>query len=272
MRIAIQGEKGSFHHQAAKKWFHEDISILACNSFHSTFASIESGKADTILVAIENSIYGAINEVHDLLELYRYPIVGEVYLRIRHQLITLPGARPSDIKQIFSHPVALAQCEVFISEHFPNAKRIEYEDTAASVSYIQANKLIENAAIASKVAAEDHNLPILMSDIEDNPANFTRFLVLQPDGEPPIGANKTSLIITTNHAPGALAHALSLFARKDINLVRLQSRPIIGEAWRYRFYIDVEAAGEPLHEILAEIRKTGALTTVLGEYVTGRTY
>jgi prephenate dehydratase len=271
MRVAIQGEIGSFHHQAALLWFESNIDIVQEASFGNVFAALESKKADVAVIAIENSLYGSINEVHDLLEAHRFPIIGEIYLRIKHQLIALPGAIPSVIQQIYSHPVALAQCGQFLEKHYPHATRVEYHDTAASVSFIKEKDDPSIAAIASRVAAEDHSLPILAENIEDNSANFTRFLIVDPNGKPPYNANKASLILTTDHAPGALAHVLSLFAREDINLTKLQSRPIIGEAWRYHFYIDVETASKPLHTIIATIRQTGATVTVLGEYAKGVT-
>lgn len=272
MHVAIQGEVGSFHHQAAQKWFGSNVVILGKDSFRDTFASLASGETSVAVVAIENSIYGSINEVHDLLEAYRYPVVGELYLRIQHQLITLPGVTSDTIEQIYSHPVALAQCGLFLDKYFPHAKRVEYHDTAASVTFIKEENDPTIAAIASRVAANDYNLPILAENIEDDRANFTRFLIIDTKGKTPDNASKASLILTTDHTPGALAHVLSIFAREGINLTKLQSRPIIGEAWRYHFYIDVEAAGEPLHAILAIVRQTGATATVLGEYTIGNTY
>lgn len=272
MRVVIQGEVGSFHHQAAQLWFESDLEIVEEESFSNVFASLENKKADIAVIAIENSLYGSINEVHDRLEVHRFPIIGEIYLRIKHRLITLPDVTPNDIRQIYSHPVALAQCGQFLDKQYPNATRVEYHDTAASVAFIKERNDPSIAAIASRVAAEDYGLPILAENIEDNSANFTRFLVISPTGKTPYNANKASLILTTDHTPGALAHVLSLFAREDVNLTKLQSRPIIGEAWRYHFYIDVEAAGKPLHTIISAVRQTGAVITVLGEYAKGATH
>lgn len=272
MRIAIQGEVGSFHHQAAVQWFGNDVSLFSADTFTEAFAALDSNNADMALVAIENSLYGSINEVLDLIERHRYPIIGEIYLRIQQQLITLPGATTADIKQIYSHPVALAQCQEYLHAHFKNVIQIEYPDTAGSVELIKEKNDPSLAAIAGRIAASNHGLPILAEDIEDNKANFTRFVIIDPNGTPSQSANKSSLVLTSSHTPGSLAHILSIFARAGVNLTKLQSRPIIGDAWKYRFYIDVEVAGAKLHELLAQIRATGAVIDVIGEYVTGKTY
>lgn len=273
MRVIIQGEKGSFHHQAAQLWFHDStIEIQPANTFSDVFAGLSSDSADYALVAVENSLYGSINEVEDLIESFRYPIVGEIYLRIQQQLIGLPGATLEDIKQVYSHPVALAQCAQFLDTHTPNATRVEYHDTAASVRFIKSTNDRSIAAIAGSVAAQNYDLPIIARNVEDDKANFTRFLVIKPQGSVPYGANKSSLAITTNHTPGALAYILTLFAKKEATLTKIQSRPIIGNAWQYRFHIDVAVAGEVLHQLLATIRQTGATVTILGEYIAGETY
>lgn len=271
MRIAIQGESGSFHHQAAKLWFSSDATIMPADTFTDTFALLEHG-ADQAVVAVENTLYGSINETLDLIEQHRYPVVGELYLRIRQQLIGLPGASLQDITRIYSHPVALVQCEQYLDTHFPHAERIEHPDTAGSVRLVAERNDPHVAAIAGQAAAETYNLPIIAKNIEDNKENFTRFLVLNPNGTSPADANKTSLVLTTDHTPGALAHALSVFAKNGSNLTKLQSRPVVGDPWKYRFYVDVEAAGPTLDAQIAEIRQQGCTVTVLGQYKAGRTY
>jgi prephenate dehydratase len=273
MPIAIQGDEGSFHHQAAQEWFGQPVELTTADTFGAVFNALDNHTAQTAVVAVENSLYGSINEVLDLIQAHHYPIVGEIYLRIKQQLIGTPHTAASDIKYVYSHPVALAQCEQYLDAHFPNAQRVEYHDTAASVAFIkQKNGDPAYAAIASAGAAKLHNMPILASNIEDNKANFTRFLVIQPDGTVPKNANKTSLLLTTDHTPGALARVLTLFADANANLTKLQSRPIIGDAWKYRFYIDIEVAGESLHQLLTHVCQTGATVTVLGEYVAGVTH
>lgn len=266
MRIAIQGEDGSFHHQAACEWFGNDVQTVACETFGDVFGALNRFEATGAIVAIENSLYGSINEVYDLIESHHYPIVGEVYLRIEQQLISLPGATASDITHIYSHPVALAQCEHYLDTHFPDAERIEYHDTAASVEFIKKKNEKSMAAIAGRGAAELHDMPVLAKNIEDNKANFTRFLVLGANNQILKDTDKASLVIQTDHTPGALARVLTVFASAGINLTKLQSRPIVGKAWRYRFYIDVEIAGEKLAALLEEIRSDETVVTVLGEY------
>lgn len=267
MKIAIQGELGSFHHEAAQRYYSAPLDIVACESFSEVFGALNRHDADAAVIAIENSLYGSINEVYDLIESHRYPVVGEVYLRVEQQLVGLPGAPLSGVDQVYSHPVALAQCEHFLETNLPNAQQVAYHDTAAAAEYIaqQANPAF--AAIASRAAASLHGLPILRETIEDNKANYTRFMVIEHRKRPiAAAADKASLVVETNHKPGALAKILTIFADAGVNISKLQSRPIIGEVWRYRFYIDVETAGPALHRLLAQCRADSAQVTVLGEY------
>lgn len=272
MNIAIQGEKSSFHDQAARLWFNNDVAIIPCNTFDDVFRALENRSADQAIVAIENTLYGSIDQTLDLIEKHRFTIIGEIFLRIHQQLITLPGATLADITQVYSHPVALAQCDSFLTRYLPDAKRIEYHDTAASVRFIKETGDPSIAAIAGTIAADDYSLPILGRGIEDNKTNLTRFLVIDPNGKVPAHADKSSLSLTTDHSPGALAHILALFARADVNLTKLESRPIIGSSWKYRFHLDVEVAGSRLHSLVAQIQQTGATIAVLGEYRAGKTY
>lgn len=266
MRIAIQGEAGSFHHEAAQKWFGTAVEIVPAETFGDVFATVRRGDAEMAIVAIENSLYGSIDEVPGLIEAYRYPIVGEIYLRIKQQLIALPGASLNQITRVYSHPVALAQCAQYLDEHLPHAERIEYHDTSASVAHIQELNDPTAAAIAGRSAAKLHGLPILAENIEDNKENFTRFLVLNPRGNPGAKTTKASLVLVTSHQPGALAKALSAFAETGANLTKIESRPIIGTPWKYKFYIDIEATAEQFKQASNRIRKDGSAITVLGLY------
>ncbi len=263
MRIAIQGEKASFHDAAARQWFGDDITQVACESFGEVFGVLNRHEADAAVVAIENSLYGGINQVYDLIESHGYPIVGEVHLPVHQQLI---GRRGATITHVYSHPVALAQCADFLDTHYPQAERVEYHDTAGAARFVAETSTDGLAAIATRDAAELYGLDIIAEHIEDNPANFTRFLVLQPGGLPPRGANRTSLVLTTNHTPGALAKVLTVFAELDINLSKLQSRPIVGKPWHYRFYLVLDTAGEPLHQAMRQIEPFVTSSTILGEY------
>lgn len=266
MRIAIQGEIASFHDTAAREWFGGTITPVACDSFSEVFGTLNRHEADAAVIAIENSLYGGINQVYDLIESHGYPIVGEVHLPVHQQLIGTPTAT---ITHVYSHPVALAQCENFLDTHYPQAERIEHPDTAGAARFIKESNNPHYAAIANREAAALHSLPLIAEDIEDNPANFTRFLVIQPRGSAPKDANRTSLVLTTNHTPGALAKVLTILAEHNINLSKLQSRPIVGKPWHYRFYLVLDTAGEPLHTALTDIRPLTTSLTILGEYRSG---
>ena len=263
MRIAIQGDTASFHHAAAITWHGADTAIVPCDSFDEVFGALNRHDAEIGIVAIENSLYGGINRVYDLIESHRYPIVGEIHLPIHQQLIGTPN---QPVTHIYSHPVALAQCQEYLDARYPNAARIEYHDTAAAAAFIKQQNNPNYAAIASREAAALHTMSIIAENIEDNPANFTRFLVIQPNGITPDDANRTSIVITTNHTPGALAAILTIFAQHGINLSKLQSRPIIGEPWRYRFYLVLDAAGDTLRSAVKDISPLTKSLTILGEY------
>lgn len=273
MRVAIQGTAGSFHHQAVKAWFAgNEFSLVPAETFTKAFSLLENGEADVAVLAVENSIHGSLTETLDLIEQHRYPITGELYLRIHQQLIGLRGAPLSKIKYVYSQPVALAQCSNYLAEKLPSATPVDYHDTTASVAYVKQQNDPTIAAVAGIDAAKEYGLFLLAKDIEDNKENFTRFLVIDPSGKVPSRANKSSFVLTTTHLPGSLAHVLTIFARAGVNLTKLQSRPIVGDAWKYRFYIDLEAAGPKLHELLGEVRQTGATVTALGEYASGKTH
>lgn len=263
MRIAIQGDIASFHHVAARQWAGDAVPIVACETFDEVFGALNRHDADIGIVAIENSLYGGINHVYDLIESHRYPIVGEIHVPVHQQLIGTPN---TPITHIYSHPVALAQCQAYLDANYPTAIRVEHHDTAAAVGFAKQQGIPGYAAIAGRQAAEWHAMPIIAADIEDNPANFTRFLVIQPGGAAPHDADRASIVLTTNHTPGALAAVLTLLATHNINLSKLQSRPIIGKPWHYRFYLVLDAAGDQLHTALQDIEPLTESLTILGEY------
>lgn len=180
MRIAIQGEIGSFHEAAAKQWFGEDCIILPQETFKGVFEALKTGRAEAAVVAIENSNYGPIAESLQLLKAYNYPCIGEVSLPVHQQLITLPGVTLATIKKVYSHPVALAQSSEFLDTYLPRVERIQHFDTAAAVRHIKTLGDPAYAAIASQGAAEIYQLPILATDIETDKTNVTRFVILQP--------------------------------------------------------------------------------------------
>lgn len=267
--VAIQGDQASFHDIAATQLFGEGRRVY-CDSFASTFQVVGDGKADVALCAIENSLYGSINEVYDLLLVHNLRITGEIFLRIEQCLIGLPGAKTKDIKKVYSHPVALAQCEAYLDTKLAQVEREEYHDTAASVALIKELNDPSIAAIASREAAELHGLTVLAPSIETNKENYTRFVSLGKT-EPAGPKDKTSLVLELGHEPGTLYAFLGVFARRSINLSKLQSRPIVGKAWHYIFYVDIEAGSDqPLfQEALAELESLDCTPTVLGSYAAG---
>ena len=266
MNIAIQGEAGSFHEQAAYEWFGSNTDIYPCMTFAQEFDAYENGDVDAIVVAVENTIYGSINEVYPLIEDCSAPIIGEVKLQIAQQLIGFEGVNPEQLTEIYSHPVALAQCKATLQKIAPNAELIEFYDTAGAVAYVKEQKNHLAAAIAGIQAAKLHQMHVLARDIQDDPTNLTRFLVLADQDSDP-GANRSSLVITTAHKAGALAEVLNVFAKRGINLEKLQSQPIVGKPWTYKFYVVVDVAGEALRQAVEQIEMSDHEVTLLGEYV-----
>lgn len=273
MTIAIQGQQASFHDSAAKQLYGSESGRVYAETFQDVFVALADGRAERGMCAIENSLYGSINEVYDLLLKNHCQIVGEVYLHIEQCLIGLPGARLEDITKVYSHPVALAQCEAYLDATLHQAEREEFHDTAGSVALVKQLADQTVTAIASREAAELHGLTVLAASIETNKQNFTRFIALAKEpATPPAASTKTSLILETDHQPGALYAALGAFAKRGINLSKLQSRPIIGKAWQYMFYVDVEAAADSpgCTEALAELAAQQCRVTLLGSYPAGQ--
>lgn len=272
MQVAIQGQPDSFHHLAAERWFGSaDFDLICGNTFSQVFDSLTEGSADYAITAIENSLYGSINEVYDLLEKHKVSVIGEIPERIHQQLIGFSGTNLADITHVYSHPVALNQCAEFLNKHLPKAIRIEQPDTAGSLDTVKKHGQTA-AAIASHRAAESHNLAILKSNIEDEQTNFTRFLVLanQPAKEPQ-NANKASLILRTTHQPGALYRALGVFAQHKVNLTKLHSRPIRGHVWRYQFFIDAELTAAQLPHVSSDLKAQDCQINLLGIYSAAET-
>lgn len=265
MKIAIQGQAGSFHADVAARWYGADATLVPCTSFADVFDAYALGEADAMVVAVENTVYGSINEVYQLIESCGVPIVGEVKLPVAQQLIARDGVKPGDITEIYSHPIALAQCRHRLAQLCPNAVLIEYFDTAGAVEYVASLDSPTVVAIASRSAAELYGMSVIASDVHDSEANITRFLVLQ-DAPTPSSANRASLVVTTTHQPGALLEVLQVFADAGINLAKLQSQPIIGSPWQYKFFIVVDAAGQQLQACISRITNSKHTVTLLGEY------
>lgn len=265
MKVAIQGGPGSFHAAVATRILGHDIELVFCDTFAEVFGLLAVGTADKGVVANENSLFGSIREVNDLLLQHRFPVVAEAVEHIHQQLICLPGATLADIREVYSHPVALDQCRRYLETVLPHAKIIEYHDTAEAVLFIKEATMTHAAAIAGTVAAELYDMPILDSNIENEPTNLTKFIVLDPSNTAKVaGANRALIVLTTDNALGALFRALGVFAKHDINLTKLESRPIRGEAFRYQFFIDADAA--QLKAASKELTAQGCSVLLLGHY------
>ncbi len=268
MKVAIQGQVASFHDSAARQFYGDDIVIVGCETFGEAFQALADGRADSAVIAIENSLYGSLNPVYDLLLKHKFWISGEVYLRINQCLIGLPGAELADIREVYSMAVALGQCEEFLDTKLPQAKRVEHHDTTGSVIDIKKWNDPTKAAIAGVDAAKHYGLEILAEEIETHKQNYTRFMVLERQRHDVPDASKTSMVLVTGHQPGALYQALGALAQRDINMSKLQSRPIVGEAWHYMFYLDVSRGLQDadLQAALQELKTQSCEVTLLGSY------
>jgi prephenate dehydratase len=264
--VAFQGEEGANSHEAIYQAFDSEVSVLPCRTFEAIFAAVESGKADYGALPVENSTAGSISQAYDLLLDHDLKIWQEVNFRVRHCLLANPGTRMEDVRYVYSHPQALAQCERYLSSRNLEA-RVAY-DTAGSAKELAANPQSNAAVIASRLAAKLYGLEILDMDIEDLQFNYTRFFVLG-DREPPRSArNKTSVVFAVRHAPGALYAALGQFADKGINLTKLESRPRRNRPWHYVFYLDFEGHWQDpsCRRALVGLLHQAAFVKLLGSY------
>ncbi len=275
MRVAFQGEPGAFSEAAAVQLLGPAIITVPRPTFDAVFRAIADGAADALLVPVENSLAGSVVRVYDLLLENDLAITAETILPIELHLIARSGATLADIRTVSSHPMALAQCERFFSEH-PQYKRVPAEDTAGSVREMLARGDTVSAAIAGRRAADHYHGVILAEQIQDNTENFTRFVLLRPAAEAARAliasdARKMSLAMRIAHRPGALLASLEPFARHNINLRKIESRPIHGQPWVYQFVLEIEA-GQPdrLEDALAEVRKVTRDLRVMGLYAAAK--
>jgi prephenate dehydratase len=266
--VAIQGEAGSFSHEAAAGVMGPELELLPCRTFDRLFAAVSSGAAEQGVVPIENSLAGSIHENYDLLRAQALHVVGETQVRVRHCLVARPGADRARVRRVASHPVALAQCRRFFAEQAALEAMPAY-DTAGSVRELMEGKLDVDAVIASALAAQLYGATVLRPALEDDPENYTRFLLVArqpaPLGEP----SKITLTFTLPNSPGALHRALGVFARHDLNLSKIESRPLPGRPWEYVFYADV--GGDPAaqaRDALEELQPLTRELRVLGWYPT----
>jgi len=277
-RVAFQGELGAFSQEAVRKLAGERARPVPLPSFQEVFQSLKLKAVDAAVIPIENSLAGSVHENYDHLLNFDFRIVGETNVRINHNLIALPGVRFRQIRRVYSHPVALGQCLKFFARH-PRLERVPFYDTAGSVKMIVEQRLKDAAAIASAVAAEIYGGNILKRSIEDDRRNYTRFFLLRRAAEvrssrrPAAGSDrwKTSLVFTTRNVPGALFRALGAFALRDVNLTKIESRPLRGKPWEYLFYVDLLGHVEEtrVRNALGHLAELADFLRVLGCYPCG---
>ncbi len=276
--VAFQGARGAFSEEAARRLAGDEIEVLPCERFEDVFRSLAEGRVSGAVIPIENTLAGSVHENYDHLQNFQLPIVAETSVRIVHNLIAAKGVSFSKIRRVYSHPVALGQCLDFFAR-YPQLERIPFYDTAGSVKMILEQGFTDAAAIASSVAAEIYGARILRRSIESDRQNFTRFFLLRtpayarrrPVKPPPHTPWKTSLVFSTRNIPGALFRALSAFALRDLNLTKIESRPLRGKPWEYLFYLDFLGHFESV-EAQNALRHLGELADflrVLGCYPKG---
>jgi prephenate dehydratase len=270
MKVAIQGERGAFSHQAALQLV-RGADVLACATSVQVFDALDSRRAAAAVIPVENTLAGPVGEHLDLLLERDVFIHAEMRLRIAHNLIAAPGVKLKDIRQVLSHPVALDQCRNFFRKHRFRKHRgvaaVPFYDTAGSVKHIMAEGLRDTGAIASSQAAKEYGGRVLLSGLEDNKQNFTRFFLIDKKKKVVAGANKTSLVFSLKNVSGALFKALSVFALRDLDLSKIESRPVRGKPWEYRFYIDVMCGNEPAMKLaLNHLEEIAGFVKILGVY------
>jgi len=283
MKVAIQGERGAFSHEAAERMLPR-CSVVPCVRSVEVFDHLERGSVGAAVIPIENTLAGTVAEHADLILTREVFIQAEYLLRIVHNVIAMPGVRLGSLRRVLSHPVALDQCRDFFQRH-PKIEAVPFYDTAGSVKHVIAEKLKDAAGIAGKQAAREYSGNIIQSSVEDDKRNFTRFFLIRKLGGAtsrgagkkkgsvdyhrliPRGANKTSIVFKVKNTPGALFKSLSVFALRDISLSKIESRPMRGLPWEYVFYVDfLRGDDEPARNALRHLGEVAEFVKVLGVY------
>jgi prephenate dehydratase len=274
IRVAFQGERGAYSEEAARTLLGPEAEAVAQRTFEAVFEAVAKGDVHCAAVPIENSLAGSVHKNYDLMLEHALTIIGEANLKIMHNLITPPGIPLEAVRRVYSHPVALAQCERFLRAH-PQMEAVPAYDTAGSVKLIMERGRSDEGAIAGRAAATVHGAQIVSSAIESHAQNFTRFLLLaRPERALEIkvpdqaSARKTSVVFQLGNRPGALFKALAVFALRDIDLSKIESRPIEGRPWEYSFYLDLlgDSADPPIARALSNLAEVTESVRVLGCY------
>jgi chorismate mutase/prephenate dehydratase len=266
VKVAFQGERGAYSESAVYTFFGDETEVKPCRDLTEVFESVDKQEVPVGVVPVENSLEGSVNQTYDLFLTHNLKVSGEVIIRISHCLIANPSTSLEAVKTVYSHPQALAQCRSFLERL--GSDLIPTYDTAGSVKMLKEKGIKNAAAVASEKAAEIYGMKILAREIEDTPTNYTRFFVISKNDSPKTGKDKTSIIFAAAHTPGSLYHALSEFAKRNINLTKIESRPTKQKAWEYNFYLDFEGhrTEENCAEALKALEKIGAFLKILGSY------
>ena len=264
--VAFQGERGAYSESAVYQFFGADTEVKPCREFREVFESVKRLETEFGVVPVENSLEGSVTQNYDLFLKYNLKVCGEVIVKVEHCLISNPGTSLEAIKTVYSHPQALAQCRTFLEQF--GRELIPTYDTAGSVKMLKEKGLKDAAAVASERAAKLYGMKVLARDIADNHENYTRFFVLSNEDSTVTGKDKTSIIFSAAHAPGSLYHALGEFAKREINLTKIESRPTKQTPWEYNFYLDFEGhrTEKRCAEALKALEKYAAFIKILGSY------
>ncbi len=277
MKVAFQGEIGAFSEEAVLALY-EAAELAPRPSFEAVFEAVETGTVARGVVPIENSLFGSVHVNYDLLRTHDVGIVAEVNLRIRHHLMAPHGVEMADVRRVYSHPQALGQCAAFLRERLPHAEAVSAYDTAGAAKMVAERQENGAAAIASERAAAEYGLAVLAAGVESNHQNYTRFLALaraeEAEEEPAhTGQRKTSIVYAMRqNVPGALFKSLAVFALREIDLYKIESRPLVGSPGAYLFYLDFEGHrdDDPVRRALDHLGEIASTLKILGSYPKGR--
>jgi prephenate dehydratase len=275
MKVAIQGKRGSFHHEAAERLLlktGETVELVECDTFRDVFEAVDSGTAVYGVSAVENNIFGSINPVYGLLERYHLWVAGDITLHVNQYLIAHAPTALEDLNhestEVLSQVMALSQCTEWLTKHLPKASRKETNDTAGSVKWIMEKGDSRYTALAGRAAADIYGGTIIAGPINDDPNNYTRFFLLQKERKEVSGAERTSIILRTGHTFGALYQAIGAFVKERINLSKLDSHPVVGDTRQYAFYLDFDAAlsSDAAQRAITELQTQLCTIKILGSY------